>query len=128
MDAIEIRTEALSVRREIETISRDLWSTFITTPKTRHTAVKIRLTLVAARIEPGLQRAAMAAAQRVAEVYSETSDVLHGRTRSVLFTTYRVADWRRDLERLHAFLPGSSIPTATAGDRQDEHLDTDVTP
>lgn len=96
--------EALRIRRAIETVSCDLWQSFTADPSVRRPRVDRQLILAAARAEPRHQQPALAAARRVAEVYSETSDVLHGRTRGAAFSSSRVQDWHRDLARLQGFL------------------------
>lgn len=124
MDHLEIRTEALAVRREIEHIATHLWSGFTVTPTPRSASIPHRLMLTAARQKPELRHQAARAARRVAEIYVETSDVLHGRTRSAQFTTRRIADWRHDLARLRYHLTEPSQSTTA----RDEHIDARVTP
>lgn len=122
MEHVQLRTDALEIRREIEVICRDLWLSFTIDQTVRPPSVEHRLTLVAARVDPERQRVALAAARRAFEVYSETSDALHGRTRGAAFNSNRVADWRRDVERLHTFLTVTS-PSSSAFCGDDVEVD-----
>ena len=100
----EIKQEALRLRRTIEAISVGIWVTVSGLPKNEVSTrvVERRLLLLVAMVEDRRRLEAFRAARQAGRVYSETSDVLHGRTRASRFQTAHVEEWKADVSRLNA--------------------------
>jgi hypothetical protein len=104
MRAYEIKREALQLRRAIESISVDIWVGVCGLPRTQVSTgvVERRLLLLISRADDPLRLEAFRVARQAARVYSETSDVLHGRTRASRFQSAQLEEWKADYGRLAA--------------------------
>ncbi|CAD5994360.1 conserved protein of unknown function [Agreia sp. COWG] len=100
----EIKREALHLRRAVEAISVDIWVTSSGLPRTQVSTgvVETRLLLLVSKADDHLRLEAFRVARQAARVYSETSDVLHGRTRASRFQSVHLEEWKADYARLEA--------------------------
>lgn len=100
----DIKREALRLRRAIEAISVDIWVTASGLLRTQvsTSVVERRLLLLVPRADDQLRLEAFRVARQAARVYSETSDVLHGRTRASRFQSAHLEEWKADYARLEA--------------------------
>lgn len=90
------------MRRAIETVSVEIWLATSGLPKNQvsATCVERRLILLVTMVDEQRRLETFRAARQAARVYSETSDVLHGRTRAYRFKSAQVEEWKADLLRL----------------------------
>lgn len=98
----EIKQEALRLRRAIEAVSVDIWVAASGLPRNEVSTnvVERRLLLLASRADDQFRLEAFRVARQAARVYSETSDVLHGRTRASRFQSIHIEEWKADYARL----------------------------
>jgi hypothetical protein len=98
----ELKQEALRLRRVIEEISLDIWVATSGLPKSKEMAqvVERRLLMLVAMVDDTRRLEAFRAVRQAAQVYSETSDVLHGRNRASRYQTVHVEEWKVDVLRL----------------------------
>lgn len=125
----EIKQEALRLRRAVELVSVDIWVAASGLPKNEVSTrvVERRLLLLVAMVEDGCRLEAFRAARQAARVYSETSDVLHGRTRASRFQSVHVEEWKADLLRLESLWSSSREVTATCAVHSDKALGQEPT-
>jgi len=104
MLAHDVKQEALRLRRAIEEISVEVWTVASGLPRDEVTTkvVSRRLILMVTMVDDPLRLEVFRAVRQAARVYSETSDVLHGRTRGSRFRGVQVEEWEADLLRLEA--------------------------
>lgn len=101
MELIELKQEAMAIRRAIETISSQLWAPVIgeEVEDVWVRNIERRLTLLVARVDNTERLLAFRVARKLGHVYQETSNVLHGRISAAHFNENRVAEWKSDLDR-----------------------------
>jgi len=101
MDLIELKQEAMAIRREIENLSSQLWARVIgqEVEDIWVRNIELRLTLLVVRVEETDRLWALRVARKLGHVYKETSNVLHGRISAAHFNENRVAEWKSDLNR-----------------------------
>ena len=97
-----VKQEALRLRRAIEEVSVEIWVATSGLPKNEVSTrvVERRLILLVAMVDEQRRLETFRAVRQAARVYSETSDVLHGRTRASRFQSAQIEEWRADLLRL----------------------------
>lgn len=102
MPHYEIKQEALRLRRAIEAISVDIWVATSGLPRAEVSirVVERRLLLLVSRADDEFRLKTFRIARQAARVYSETSDVLHGRTRASRFNSAHLEEWKADCTRL----------------------------
>ncbi|CAO1649068.1 hypothetical protein NYA9BBAC_00152 [Salinibacterium sp. NYA9b] len=100
----EVKREALRLRREVETVSVEIWVAVSGQPSNTVSTrfVERRLLLLVTMVDDPLRLEAFRAARQAGRVYAETSDVLHGRTRASRFHSTHIEEWKNDLSRLQS--------------------------
>lgn len=112
------KQEALRLRRAIEAISVDIWMAASGLPRSQVSTryVERRLLLLVTMVDDQARLDAFRAVRQAAHVYSETSDVLHGRTSASRFRRPHIEEWKNDLSRLQAlWLSRKASPSSVQG-------------
>ncbi|ALE91176.1 hypothetical protein AOC05_00360 [Arthrobacter alpinus] len=121
MSTFDAKIEALRIRRDIESIALTLWANASGLDRSMLVSkvVDRRLVLLVAQVEDHQRLAAFRAARQAGHVYSETSDVLHGRTRGARFGAVQIGEWDKDLQRLRSFISETpAIPQSLMKDAE----------
>gem|GEM_PF-4528076 len=114
---IDLKREALSMRRDIEAAASHLWGPVINKAVSEGWIknIEVRLTLLVAHVDIEKRRHAFKAARKLGHVYRETSDVLHGRISTAHFNDKRVEEWKSDLTRFRKLFGETTIWGETEG-------------
>lgn len=125
---MELKQEAITLRREIEFAASQLWGPVIgrAVPEICVGNVERRLTLLVARVNTEERLLAFRVARKLGHVYRETSNVLHGRISAAHFNENRIAEWKSDLLRFQEVLHSVGDRLISVEHRIDENCDLDI--